>query len=630
MHRIYVVLLCAACSQSATSNGNPDLGGAAAVTKLEVSPATASVALMSGTATSSFTAKATFADGSSADVSMKAAWQASPIGVMVQNGAVTATAAGRYTIVAVYGMQTASAQLDVSLTGSSDNTGFAAGDHAKLDAAPQAGTPTIAYPLDGALFPSNLAPIEVHVKKSDPAQTLARIRLSSGALLTYDFYAVCQASPNPGQFSDACIVPITGSFAGNLVGVSAAADISITARLAAADGSHLAESAPVNAAWSDLELSGGLYYWTTAGKNDSAFNTAVARYDFQGDTSMPSIYLSSDQAPPVPNGQPQCIGCHALSPDGTKLAFSMGGSLPGYFTLLDVASRTPTATDFDDKFVNMTSFSPDGTRMVNMAYGKLSLRTADASLNLLADDLFAADVNEKKSHPFWSPDGSKFAFVSWVPGMYGAANDVHVTGDMVQGAQIWIAPSDGTMMTGPATLLVPRDIAADGKSGHSYYYPAISDDGQFVVFNRSSCDGPANANAGDWGAGACDGYNDFSAQLMLVRASGGNPVALDKANGTGTLTNSWPRWSPDHGQFRKSTVYWVAFSSRRDYGLSLKGSTDGSTKPQLWFAAVVVSSSGEFTDPSFAPVWLPGQDPDLSGPRGNHTPVWTSVAVPVD
>src|SRR5439155_26147600 len=136
--------------------------------------------------------------------------------------------------------------------------------------------------------------------------------------------------------------------------------------------------------------------------------------------------------------------------------------------------------------------SPDGSLMVNMTYGKLALRTADANLMDVTTDLFSATVKESVSHPFWSRDGKRFAFVSWVPGKYGALDDgTHITGDMVQGAQIWIADSDGQKMFGAPKLLVPRSVAADGKSGFSYYYPAISDDDALVVFNRSDCAGPA-------------------------------------------------------------------------------------------------------------------------------------------
>ncbi|MDB4970888.1 MAG: hypothetical protein JWN44_6577 [Myxococcales bacterium] len=627
-------LAVAACSNGAHHGSNGATG--ASPLSIAIAPSAATVALSAtGSATYSgstrFTATATYADGSTADVSDAASWGASEASVAVAQGKATATIAGRYNVTATLGSANGAADLTVTLSGSVDNGGFNGADHGKLDGTPTAGqSPAIAYPLDGALFPINLAPIEVHVQKSDPSQTLARISLRSGPLLEFSFYATCHASPNPAQFPNACIVPITGAFADQLAGASATSDVSVQARLVAADGSKLGESTPVSVGWTRTGLSGGLYYWTTAGKGDTAFNTAVARYDFNGDATLPSIYLSSDKAPPVPAGEQQCIGCHAVSPDGQKLAFSLGGSLPGFFSLFDVGKRAAVATKTNARFVNMTTFSPDGSLMVNMTYGKLALRTADQTVAVVQSDLFAADVKESVSHPFWSRDGKLFAFVSWVPGMYGALDDgMHITGDMVQGGQIWVAGSDGATSFGTPRLLVPRGASADGKSGHSYYYPAISDDSAFVIFNRSACNGPANPTDG-WGAGACDGYNDYSAQLVLVPANGGAPVVLDKANGTQTWTNSWPRWSPDHGTYRGKTIYWVSYSSRRDYGLALKGSTDGSTKPQLWFTGIVIDPAAPpGADVSSAPVWLPGQDPDLSGPRGNHTPVWTAVAVPI-
>ncbi|HEY1546297.1 MAG TPA: hypothetical protein VGG28_00685, partial [Kofleriaceae bacterium] len=186
---------------------------------------------------------------------------------------------------------------------------------------------------------------------------------------------------------------------------------------------------------------------------------------------------------------------------------------------------------------------------------------------------------------------------------------------------------DGTQATSTASILVPR---VDGLTS---YYPAISDDDDFVVFDQSSCAGPPNTAAQGWGLGACDGYNDISATLMMVPTAGGTPIALTNANGGASpvVTNSWPRWSPDHGTFRGKQLYWVAFSSRRAYGLSLQsGAGSDVTKPQLWFAAVAIDPSATpSADPSYAAVWLPGQDPSFTGPRGNHTPVWTTKAVTI-
>jgi hypothetical protein len=72
----------------------------------------------------------------------------------------------------------------------------------------------------------------------------------------------------------------------------------------------------------------------------------------------------------------------------------------------------------------------------------------------------------------------------------------------------------------------------------------------------------------------------------------------------------------------------VAFSSRRAYGMQVNGNVQ-STKPQLWIAAV---RTGEVIvgDPSFAPVWLPTQNPKQAQPQGNHVPQWVKFVVVIE
>jgi len=70
---------------------------------------------------------------------------------------------------------------------------------------------------------------------------------------------------------------------------------------------------------------------------------------------------------------------------------------------------------------------------------------------------------------------------------------------------------------------------------------------------------------------------------------------------------------------------WVAFSSRRPYGLRVNQDGLAASKPQLWFAAI---TSGEIiVDRGHAAVWLPNQNHDQAHPTGNHLPRWVSVAV---
>jgi Tol biopolymer transport system component len=617
-------LLFAGCAHH--SGGDDDGAGSGAIVGLEITPSAAHVDLapaMPGySATQTFAVTATYEDGTTSDVTADATFTEDDTdAVKIDLATATVTAAGHYNITATVDSNTVPATLDASLDDFTLGTGFDPNAQAFLDGTPTAASFAIAYPLAGSLFPENVAPIAIQMAKSDNSQTLARIDFTSGALLAYRYYAPCTASPTT---ANACVVSITGDFAPQLAGVSETDDVQLTVRLVAPDGSKLAESSPIALAWSKTKLTGGLYYWTTAGTGDTTFNTAIARYDFAGDTSTPQIYLSSADAPAVPQGQSQCIGCHSVSPDGTRMAFSLGGSLPGYFSDYDVAAKRAVSTQMTN-FAGMSTFAPDGSSLVTMSYGTLTLRTGDQTLAAMQTPLFP-EVTEEKSHPFWSPSGQKLAYVSWNPSQADVQAG-HVTGDMVQGGQIWITDVNGTAM-GTSTNLIPR--AANTTS----FYPAISDDDHFVVFNQSDCNGPANTPGG-WGAGSCDGYNDISATLHLISTNGGTPVALTNANGGDAplTTNSWPRWSPDHGTFRGKRLYWVAFSSRRGYGVSLaSGASHDTTKPQLWFAAVSVDADGSMpaVDPSFAPVWLPGQDPSFTGPRGNHTPAWTSKVVTIE
>ena len=501
--------------------------------------------------------------------------------------------------------------------------GFDMANKTKFDAMPTAtAAPTVAYPLPHALFPANLAPVEIHLTKTVATQTIARVNFHVTGF-DLNFYDTCVAAE---QDPNGCVLTIPAAVCKTLGDANYFGALTTTIRLADAAGANVGEATLDDVSWTYNRLSGGLYYWTTSSTGVS--QTEIRRYNFADAGGKPETYWSQNpdspqltgSAVPVDQAGPHaCMGCHAISRDGSKIALSFGGSLPAAFELIDVATKMPLAQRLDTTtgYASMTSFSPDNSRLINEFHGKLLLRSADAMLTDVAE-LFAADTMEPKSHPFWSPTGDSIAFVSF--DFTASATVPAPTGDLVENAQIWIAPSDGMTATGPAKVLVPR------AAGKSSYYPAISDDGKFVVFNQSSCTAPMNI--GSWGSGPCDGYSDLSARLMVVPAAGGTPVDLGRANGEGNLTNSWPRWSPDHGEFNKQQIYWVAFASRRAYGLRLVGASD--TEPQLWFAAVRANPGQPLEmDPSFAPVWLPQQNDDMTHPTGNHTPQWVQKIVKI-
>jgi len=584
---------------------------------LALDPPKASLTLTpgGGAASKALVARGTFTDGSTRDVTALVAWTTeSPANVA--GGQFSTASPGRYKVSARAGSIAASAEITATLNGDLVESGFDPALKEKLAGSPTASAaPRVEYPLPGALFPENLAPVDVQLVRGNAAQSIARVQFVVDGVLDLRVYSACD--PIDGA-ANGCSVLLSDTVCRLLAGASEAGVLTTTIRLASKDGSQLGETSLKDVAWTTSRLTGGLYFWSAL--NDGP--TAIRRYDFDKPKVSPETYWTNADSPKLHDGtEKPCMGCHSVSSDGTKMALTFGGSDPSDFALIDIASHKPLAVRNTDSkgFATMTSFSPDGARLLNTMRGLLTLRASDATLADVGA-MLEDTTKEAKSHPFWSPDGKSVAFVSWAPGENGASASRN--GDLVRGAQIWIAPSDGKTVTGPGKVLVPR------ATGVSSFYPAVSDDGAFVVFNRSRCDGPGTTRG--YGEDPCDGYDDPSAKVMVLPASGGTAIELANLDGTDTWSNSWPRWSPDHGLFRGKSIYWVAFSSRRPYGLRLAGSNKGESKPQLWFAAVVLEPGKAPTiDPSFAPVWLTGQNPDPKNATGNHVPQWARKAVDV-
>ncbi len=638
---------------------------------LMVNPPTKSLPLMSDPsgqlvpATFSFTAQATYNDNTSDNATARVFWSISPRTADIANGVATVRAPGIYRVTASSGSVSASADLTATFTGTKTGPGFSASNMGKLDGG-TSGSASLAYPLDGAIFPSNFGKVTFQIAKTG-AQDIARLAFL-GEGLDLKYYGACEATPNVGG---GCYVTLDSDTTTWFVAASSQRDLTVTARLGSSTGGAVAESPAVHLAWADVPLSGGLYYWTTIGVGSipgytppdtgDPRGTAVMRYNFSGDTPVrelvwtdkgsPKTVPPFGESPPAlpgtdpisgrpPWGEGRCIGCHAISPDGKLMAFSIGGSDASSWGILDIASITlfdldPTplpvppmqplsAIDLLKRhrrgnFATFTTFGPKSDLMVKMYRGKLTLLQVNPpSLAIVKDDLFATATPERKSDPFWSPDGLHFVFTSYDPAQ-DAQNTSRFNGDTKTGGQIWAATADSMGPHDDAKLIVAR------QTGVTSYYPAISHDGKLLVFNQSQCSGAMNP--GNYGTGACDGYDDITATLWLTDPMGGKPTPLNLANGGPGNSNSWPRWSPDNGTFRGQRLYWLAFSSRRAYGLQVN-SVGTMAKPQLWFSAILVGN--EFsTDPSRAPAWLPDQNLSIELPTGNHVPQWVKFVVPI-
>jgi hypothetical protein len=264
------------------------------------------------------------------------------------------------------------------------------------------------------------------------------------------------------------------------------------------------------------------------------------------------------------------------------------------------------------------SWDPTGARYVGVYADQgatdYNLMFFDGSTGALLGDVPGTGTAANPTdHPDWSADGDTIAYVK-----VGIAN---TNQEMYKGAIEIVQQTGGSW--GAPVEIVP---AVDGKN---HYYPAISPDNGFLVYDESTCS--AGNNSAD-----CDADTNPSARLFAVLPqAGATPVELALANAGGILdgsnrdlTTSFPKWSPF--VFKRSVaessarLEWVTFASKRTFGLrQLPPSNRGGNGTLLWMAAVDPDKVSSGIDPSYPAFVLPFQDLTTS----NHIAQWTTKVV---
>lgn len=308
----------------------------------------------------------------------------------------------------------------------------------------------------------------------------------------------------------------------------------------------------------------------------------VNRFDADGEI----IYWSTSKAGLIeaPYGLPtrdfatqattgHCVACHAVSRDGRVVFTYDGGN--GQIGVKNQADASDIIGYNSGINGNFHTFSADGRYLVTAYRGALKLY--DAATGAYLRDL----INDGASTmPDWSLDDIAIVYVS-----------------ADQRIEDWVLGGNTRIMVarhlGDAQFGVPRTLVTS-PPGYRVYFPAISPDGKWVVYNQST--------------GDC--VDDPDAELWVVPIDGSlEPIRLGNANLEGQQTNSWPRWGP----LPDDDVMWLAFSSKRPYGFLT------STTPQIWLTRFDAQAAIEGRDPSSPAMWLPSQDVLTA----NHTPVWT-------
>jgi hypothetical protein len=264
----------------------------------------------------------------------------------------------------------------------------------------------------------------------------------------------------------------------------------------------------------------------------------------------------------------------ALAYNGEKLRTI---SLPDLATVDNMADGRP---------MGWATFSPAGDLLLVADKGTLTLLDAVTG-KPVGPGGGRVPLATKATHPDWSPDGRYVA----------VALSGDVTNIDVKSASIARIPyNDGTW--GPPEILVAA-------AGDNNFFPRWSPDGNYLAYVRAI--GPAR--------------DAVSAELRLIRADGGPPIALQLANhrigdrqDVGDLADTMPAWAP---AAPADDVAWLTFASIRPYG-AVRETTGPS---QIWISAIDLSLAGLGADPSFPALWLPSQDIRVL----DNNPVWAPV-----
>jgi hypothetical protein len=475
------------------------------------------------------------------------------------------------------------------------------------DSGAQAGGPCLIEPEVGALFPNNWLRARF-VWTTANTENLFELRVhadnQTNDLVVYTTQAGwTMPAPMWESLSEhSQDVPMTVTVRGGLMNG------------ATLTGEALGSSGPIGIA--PVSAPGTIVYWAI----DNQSQTALLKGFSIGDETVGSVLAPSQVEERGDANVPPCIGCHASTPDGLNVGFSLGyneGS-PGAYTdsiaTLGVDATpglvptflTPDGKAAMDALGGIPAYSPAhwsaGDRMVLLSDTGMDLNWVNLSgVGAGAKGVIARSGDTGlATDPAWSHDGATIVYTS--------------AGTVYNGRQSGAPMSLYSVAYNGGAGGPAAPIPGTAQTGMAQYYPAISPDDKYVVFN--------SAPSGD------NPYSDPQAQLYTVPIGGmtsGAPLRLDANDPpacTGEkspgVTNSWAKWSPSaqYVAVLGNTYYWTVFSSTR-YPV---GPAEGA--PQLYITAIVVDAKGTAT--TYASLYLWNQPAN----EHNHTPAWNYFQIP--
>lgn len=534
---------------------------------IEVAPEDVVVTVVDNQAVpQAYTATLVDLEGNRSDVTDRVVFSAADPATGTWSGAtiqISGGVAGHTRVIASLGEAHGDTGLEIHVRGSRSDGTTPPNAGALFDAATESAAkrPAIAYPANEILVPPNLGALDVHWRDT-ASNNLFEVSLKN-EFVDLRIYKSGTASAFTA-FTHAEWYALASSRQRLTLAVSGMNSASPSTK------GTVTQTIDVT----NETVNGGVYYWATAPSQ------GIYRYDMATPGTAPSSFFSP--------GQPTaCIGCHAISRDGTKIALTLDDA-DGRGAVFEVANKNvlvPYMTS--PQYWNFATFSADATKLVTIMQGAMVLRSANGG-NVLAQ--IPSSSGKVATHPELSPDGTQLANVETV----STSEDY----DASVGSIVVRTFDNNANTFGPIRMLVPS------ATGASAYYPSWSPDGKWIVYTRTTG----------------NSYNNADAEIWVVKADGSKPpVKLAKANQGAALTNSWARWAP----FVQTTgaideqVYYLTFSTTRAFGVRAAGGT------QIWMTPFFPSRADAGQDPSGAAFRLPFQLLTTS----NHIAQWTQAVV---
>jgi hypothetical protein len=542
------------------------------------------------------------------DVTSQVAWAVGEkaIGAIGSDGVLKlAGTGGKTTIGATYQGVSGASMLTVKLKGDVftgvDPTTKTAFDTAQVDP-DMAHAPALEYPEDGVVLPGNLPPIETQWAQGGDSATY-RLHLTSPGVLDVTLYQAAR---------ELTIAKDLWAKIG-----ATAPDAAIQLQV---DGLGLSllrhDGAPrtMTIARDGIQDS-AIYVWQSSSGSFRVLDIVKGT-----DIPLPS------NAGALSAGQP-CSGCHRISRDGKRFAYTFNG---GNFFLGTLAYDDAQKT-YAEKFKptgtvrgTYATFNPnEGTQIPAMLVtspdnvpqntaGTVRLTMVDPDTNAPIANDFAASVMQLDPSigratmmPDWSPAGDFVVYTAFDSDKHFVRllGDDTVLGSIIEAP---VSYQNGNFHFGPPKVLVQAPAGADPDSGQNNVLPSISPDGSVVAFTRAD---------GWWSIKTQQSLINLSGRIAIVRRSDKQVIELERGAPNGpnhVWSSTWPQWAPSVG----NKYVWLAYASERPYGhrLTPANSTCALVQgqkqcKQLWITALDLSKLAKgVDDPSQPGFWVPAQD----------------------